>query len=68
MALKFTKDIVNFISKADKFVVLFDSSIEEFPDYPSAARFYNNHVRTANSIEIQAHCGIVGITIAYRYN
>lgn len=62
-----TKEQINFIKRADKFVVIKDSESKEFSDWAIAATFYNSNVQAANKIELSAICGMVGMTIAYRY-
>ena len=62
-----TKEQINFIKRANKFVVAKDNESKEFSDWATAATFYNSNVRTANKIELSAICGIVGMTIAYKY-
>lgn len=62
-----TKEEINFIKKADKFKVLYDGREKEFLTWKDGATFYNQNVRTAHKIEISAICGVVGLTIAYKY-
>ena len=63
-----TKQEIEFIKKSDKFIVYKDGERVEFSDYPSAATFYNSNVRTASKIELQAVCGMAGLTVAYHYS
>lgn len=44
-----TKEQINFIKRANKFVVAKDNESKEFSDWATAATFYNSNVRTAKS-------------------
>lgn len=63
-----TKNDVEFIKKSKKFIVIKDETSHEFTIWEEAATFYNNNIKTSKNIEISAICGIVGKTIAYKYN
>lgn len=63
-----TQATLDFIKRADKFVIIMDDVKTEYTNYADAARFYNSHVFSAGKIELTAICGMVGLTIAYRYN
>ena len=63
-----TKQEIEFIKKSDKFIVFKDGKRIEFSDYTSAATCYNSNVRTASKIELQAVCGMAGLTVAYHYS
>lgn len=63
-----TKQEIEFIKKSDKFIVFKDGERVEFSDYSSAATFYNSNVRTTSKIELQAVCGMAGLTVAYHYS
>ena len=62
-----TKEQINFIKRADTFIVAKDGERKTFSDWATAATFYNNNVRTASRIELSAISGMVGMTIAYKY-
>lgn len=62
-----TKEQIDFIKRADTFVVIKDGERKTFSDWATAATFYNKNVRNANCIELSAISGMVGMTIAYKY-
>lgn len=62
-----TKEQIDFIKRADRFIVIKDNESKDFSDWATAATFYNNNVRNASRIELSAICGMVGMTIAYKY-
>ena len=61
------KEQIDFIKRANKFIVIKDEEKVEFDNYKDGATYYNKHVRTANKIEISAIMGTIGMTIAYKY-
>ena len=64
-----SKQEIDFIKRADNFIVIKDGEKQNFTDYRTAATFYNENISTVKkSIEISAVCGFVGLTIAYHYN
>lgn len=63
-----SKNDIEFIKRSDKFIIIKDDKKYEFKMWSDAANFYNSNVSTAKSIELSAICGIVGKTIAYKYN
>ena len=62
-----TKEQINFIKRADSFIVAKDGERKTFSDWATAATFYNNNVRILSRIELSAISGMVGMTIAYKY-
>ena len=63
-----TKKDIEFISKAKKFIIIKDDTKYEFLEWKGAATFYNKSIKTAKEIELSAIYGLVGKTIAYKYN
>lgn len=61
------KEQIDFIKRANKFLVLNDGERKEFDTWKDGATYYNEHVRTANKIEIIALMGVIAMTIAYKY-
>lgn len=62
-----TKQDIEFIKKASKFVVVKDNETTEFDKWEDAVNYYNENLYKSNEIEISAICGMVGRTLAYRY-
>lgn len=62
-----TKEQIDFIKRADTFVVVKDGERGTFSDWATAATYYNNNARNAKRIELSAISGMVGMTIAYKY-
>lgn len=62
-----TKQDIEFIKKASKFVVVKDDETTEFDKWEDAVNYYNRNLYKLNEIELSAICGIVGRTLAYRY-
>lgn len=63
-----TQNEINFIKKSNKFIIIKDDETHEFKQWMDAVKFYNENIKTAKEIELSAICGIVGKTIAYKYN
>lgn len=63
-----TKQDLEFIKKSNKFIVIKNNNRTDFNDFSDAVKFYNENVKEAHEIELNAICGIVGKTIAYKYN
>lgn len=63
-----TKQKIDFIKRADRFRVFMDGQNYAFTQWSEAAKFYNENVRTAQKIELDAICGMVGMTVFYHYN
>lgn len=63
-----TQKDIDFISKANNFIIIKDDIKYEFSEWKDAVIFYNKNIKTAKEIELSAICGIVGKTIAYKYN
>lgn len=59
---------IEFIKKAEKFIIIQDGNQHEFVTWAEAATFYNKNINTAKEIELSAVCGIVGKTLFYKYN
>lgn len=65
--IKVTKQDIDFIKKANKFVVAKDNGTTEFDKWEDAVKYYNENLYKSKEIEISAICGMVGRTLAYRY-
>lgn len=62
-----TKQDIDFIKRANKFIVIKDDTTTEFDKWADAVNYYNDNINNVNEIELSAICGMVAKTIAYKY-
>lgn len=63
-----TKYDIDFIKKANKFIIIYNDNKKEFTQWSEAVKFYNDNAKASKNIELSAVCGIVAKTLFYKYN